>query len=187
MFYKTAPGSVLFSRAHINSTRTSVHPSMTSTLFSDTLLSWCCFAPLSKLLNLNPTETTTCRRCQSDTGTLLCSSIVWLVESSLSLSLCSSSPWAFIQFFLLICVQSQEKSCSDADAFYVLPLLWGCRCARGVIGCWLSIHTCFTDSCHLRLARDVFSPGRLLWSQSMYSQGFSFFSDCTAHWTGMMF
>lgn len=59
---------------------------MTSTLFTDTLLSWCCFAPLSKLLNLNPTETTTCRRCQSDTGTLLCSSIVWLVESSLSLS-----------------------------------------------------------------------------------------------------
>jgi len=35
---------------------------------------------------------------------------------------------------------------SDADAFDVLPLLRGMCVCGGVIGFWLSIHTCFTDA-----------------------------------------
>lgn len=99
------------------------------------------------MLNLNPTETTTCRRCQSDTGTLLCYSIVWLVKHikwralSLFLSLSSSSPWAFILFFF--CIHMYAVTGDESQ--------WRRRfwCASFVAGCVWGGHWLLTEHPYL--------------------------------------
>ncbi len=72
----------------------------------------------------------------------------------------------------------------DSDAFDVLPLF---VCGGSLASDWASIPVSQTHGlhCHLRLSRDLL-PSSFAKALSRFTdQIFSFFPECTAHWTGM--